>query len=267
MGDIRPQANVLVNTAHGPMIVNRNDYKMVDDNTGYGVGFQLFNTGEYDAQEISLAKYILHRRLRDYPGNVVAVDGGANIGVHTIEWAKMLGQSGQVLAIEAQESIFYMLAGNVALNNCFNVKLLNAAIGEEDGELEVPAPNYFAPGTFGSLEMRQHDGSEDIGQAMRATKMVAMIALDTLNMDRLDFLKLDVEGMEMEALQGAWKTINKCKPVMLIECIKVAQEKLRDELQSIGYDVYRFGGNFLAVHESDKMAGDVSVEDDNLRIG
>ena len=83
---MRPQANIVVNTAHGMMIVNRNDYRMIDETHGYGVGFQLLNTGEYDMQEINFVKFCLSQRLNDYGKGVVAIDCGANIGVHTIEW-------------------------------------------------------------------------------------------------------------------------------------------------------------------------------------
>jgi FkbM family methyltransferase len=50
----------------------------------------------------------------------VAIDCGANIGTHTIEWAKKMTGWGAVIGIEAQERIFYALAGNIAINNCFN---------------------------------------------------------------------------------------------------------------------------------------------------
>lgn len=263
----RPQAYTLVSTDHGSMIVNRNDFKMIDESHGYGVGFQLLNTGQYDMQEINLAKFILNRRLQNYGPGVVAIDCGANIGVHTIEWAKELFSKGMVISFEPQEGVYYALCGNIALNNCFNVTAYNSAVGAERGMIEIPKPNYFQPSTFGSMELRQSANSEDIGQKLEQMTQVEQVALDDLPLERCDFIKIDVEGMEFDVLTGANNLIEKCKPVMLIEFIKVDADRLKERLSSIGYSSYQIGGNFLAVHESDKMAAEVSMEDGNLRIG
>ena len=47
---------------------------------------------------------------------------GANIGVHTVEWARHMYGWGNVIAIEAQERLYYSLCGNISLNNCLNVR-------------------------------------------------------------------------------------------------------------------------------------------------
>ena len=62
---------------------------------------------------------------------------------------------GQVLAFEAQERIYYALAGNIAINNCFNARALHAAVTSEAGRMKIPAPDYLAPASFGSLELRK----------------------------------------------------------------------------------------------------------------
>jgi hypothetical protein len=49
---------------------------------------------------------------------------------------------GMVLAVEAQERVFYALAGNIALQNCFNARALWAALGDAPGELSIPEPDY-----------------------------------------------------------------------------------------------------------------------------
>jgi FkbM family methyltransferase len=108
--------------------------------------------------------------------------------------------SGSVIAIEAQERIFYSLAGNIAINNCFNASAIHAAVGAQDGVLDIPVPDYLKPSSFGSLELRQSGRSEFIGQALdpRKTQRIRMMAIDSLQLERLDFIKIDVEGMEME---------------------------------------------------------------------
>jgi len=265
---MRSQAYTLVSTNHGTMIVNRNDYRMIDETHGYGVGFQLLNTGEYDMQEVNLVKFILNQRLNDYGDGVVAIDCGANIGVHTIEWAKALHNKGSVVSFEAQEQVYYALCGNIAINNCFNVTAYNSAVGDRNCIIDIPKPNYFQPSTFGSMEIKQHEGSENIGQALDKMVKVEQVALDDLPIARLDFLKVDVEGMEFEVLAGADNIIEKHKPQMLIEVIKIDKDKMREKLHNMGYHVYVFGGNFFAVHKSDIMASKCSTDDNgNLRIG
>ena len=110
----------LLATGHGSMIVSRNDYHMVGDNLGVGVGWQLFSSNQFDADEVDTALALLRLRRTHFGDGVMALDCGANIGVHTIEWANQMTRWGRVFAIEAQERIYYALAGNIALNNCFN---------------------------------------------------------------------------------------------------------------------------------------------------
>jgi len=263
---MRPQAYTVVSTDHGSMIVNRFDYKMIDDQHGYGVGFQLLNTGQYDMTEVGLCKFLLQACLNDNGPGVVAIDCGANIGVHTIEWGKMLHNQGTVVAFEPQESVYYALCGNIAINNCFNVTAYNSAVGGKNDIIDIPKPNYFQPGTFGSMEIKQHAKSENIGQDLNAMAQVEQIMLDKLPVQRLDFIKIDVEGMEFDVLDGAKKMIEKHKPIMLIEIIKIDKEQMQNRLSSMGYEYYPFGGNFLAVHKSAKIASRISLEDGNLRI-
>ena len=257
----RKLAFVLASSNHGTMIVNRFDYRMVDSQRGYGVGFQILETAAFDPMEVKLALELLGFRRR-YGDGVVAIDCGANIGVHTIEWANTMTGWGSVLAIEAQERIYYALAGNIAINNCFNAVAVHGAVSSESGVLQIPNPNYFVPSSFGSLELRQRNGNEFIGQPIdyENTVNVRKLMLDEYNLPRVDFIKLDIEGMELEALQGASRTIDASRPIMLIEKIKADAGQLRRWLEARGYEVIEAGINILAVHTSDKTLADIKPE-------
>ncbi len=258
----RKLAFVLASSNHGTMIVNRFDYRMVDSQRGYGVGFQILETAAFDPMEVKLALELLGFRRRHYGDGVVAIDCGANIGVHTIEWANTMTGWGSVLAIEAQERIYYALAGNIAINNCFNAVAVHGAVSSESGVLQIPNPNYFVPSSFGSLELRQRNGNEFIGQPIdyENTVNVRKLMLDEYNLPRVDFIKLDIEGMELEALQGASRTIDASRPIMLIEKIKADAGQLRRWLEARGYEVIEAGINILAVHTSDKTLADIKPE-------
>ncbi|HYW58462.1 MAG TPA: FkbM family methyltransferase [Polaromonas sp.] len=251
----RPLPFVLVSSGHGTMIVNRNDYRMVDDKRGYGVGHQIFESSYFDPQEVQLALDMLSVRRQVHGDGVVAIDGGANSGVHTVEWAKHMHGWGQVIAVEAQERVFYALAGNLAINNCFNASAHYAALGAEEGSITVPKPDYSKPASFGSLELRQSARNEFIGQAIDYSaaggQPVKMITVDGLGLSRLDFFKLDIEGMELEGLAGALKSIAAYKPIMLIETIKTDAAALKRLLDGHGYKQVQVGINVLAIHLED----------------
>jgi FkbM family methyltransferase len=251
----RKLAFVLASSNHGAMIVNRLDYRMVGPDSGYGVGFQVLESAAFDPVEVELAVQLLETRRRFFGDGAVAIDCGANIGAHTIEWAIAMTGWGSVISIEAQERIYYALAGNIALNNCFNAIAMHGAVSSEPGIMKVPAPNYLTASSFGSLELRPSATTEFIGQAIDYSedKMVPIqrITLDSLQLDRVDLIKIDIEGMELEALEGARNLVEKCRPILLIEQIKTVRERLRAWLQERGYEVIDAGINLLAVHRTD----------------
>jgi hypothetical protein len=163
----RKIAFILASTDHGTLIVNRFDYHVVNATSGFGVGYFLLENSSYEQRESSVAMQLLALRRQHFGGGVLAVDCGANIGVLTVEWAKGMTGWGTVLAIEAQERIYYALGGNIAINNCFNAHAIHGAVGAENGVLRIPTPNYMAPASFGSLELRQSAANEFIGQEYR----------------------------------------------------------------------------------------------------
>jgi FkbM family methyltransferase len=253
----RKLAFVLAASEHGTMIVSRLDYRMSSPSLGVGVGYQVLEFGAFDADEVTMALTLLELRRNYFGDGVVAIDCGANVGVHTIEWAKRMTGWGQVLAIEAQERIYYALAGNIAINNCFNAVALNLAISNKPGVLMVPQPNYLVPASYGSLELRQSAKTEYIGQPVDYSegKLASLqaISIDALNLPRIDFIKLDIEGMEMEALDGAEESVARHRPVILVEAIKSDAAKISAWLTSRGYAIARAGINMLAVHKSDPI--------------
>lgn len=258
----RPVSWVLASTHHGCMLVNRQDYQLVGDG-GYGVGYQILNSSAHDQPEIDAALSLLSLRHRHFGDGVVALDCGANIGVHCIEWARHMHGWGEVIAIEAQERIFYALAGNIALNNCANARALWAAVGAHSGTIAVPVPDYAMPANFGGLELRERTQSEFIGQEisrdLSRCSETRLLTIDELDLSRLDFLKIDIEGMEMEALRGAAETLRRCRPQLIVERIKSDQQELHSCLEGLGYRCMVVGINLIAIHLDDPGLSQVQV--------
>jgi len=265
----RPAPFVLISSNHGTMIVNRNDYHIVDDRSGYGVGFDIMSASEFSPSEVGLILKLLQLRRAYFGEPVVAVDCGANIGVHTVEWARAMYGWGHVYAFEAQEKIYYALAGNIIINNCLNVTARCAAVGNSSGVIDIPEPNYLMPASFGSFELKQSENTEFIGQPVdysHPTQQVPCITLDSLSLERMDLIKIDVEGMEIEVLEGAAHSIERHRPALFIEVIKSDQERLNGFLAERGYRLFPAGMNVVALHEADASLEHVKLQDGRVML-
>ncbi len=256
-------AFILAQSRYGSLIVNRLDYNLAFNDQVYGVGAQILDTGAYDPDEVETLQSLLVL-LRKYRGDgVVALDCGANIGVHAINWAILMRGWGSVIAVEAQERIFYALAGNLTLHNAFNARAVWAAVSGEEGMIDIPEPDYQKPASFGSFELKERLGNENIGQPInyrRPRSRVRAMTIDASGLDRVDLIKLDIEGMELEALSGAAKTIEAQSPVLFIESIKIDKEQLSRVLQDLGYKIYAHGMSVLCVHADDPIVTHVRLE-------
>ena len=191
----RKIAFVLAASDHGTMILNRFDYRMFDEHHGFGVGLQILQGSAFEPQEVDMALSLLTLRRKYFGDGVVALDCGANIGVHTVEWAKRMTGWGEVIAIEAQERVFYALAGNIAINNCFNARAIHAAIASKVATMRIPTPDYLNPGSFGSLELRRSEQTEFIGQEVdysdTASVTIRTVAIDSFDLPRLSQSRAD----------------------------------------------------------------------------
>lgn len=188
------------------------------------VGKSLRLYGEYSQGEADIFEQIVK------PGHVV-VEAGANIGSHTIHLSQLAGDSGQVWAFEPQRLVFQLLAGNIALNSLTNVHCLQKCLGNGSQKtLLVPVLNVNTVNNWGGLELGNCTEGEP----------VEVITIDSLNLPNCHFFKIDVEGMELQVLQGAEKTIKKYQPTIYTEADR--QDKnpaLFTYLRSLGYRLYR----------------------------
>ena len=114
--------------------------------------------------------------------------------------------------------------------------------------------------SFGSLQLGEHKGNEFIGQAIDYQNTVASrkLMVDAYRLRRLDFIKLGIAAMELEALEGASQTIERCRPIMLIETIKTDGTQLRRWLEQPRYCVIDTGSNVVAIHAS--SLGDIAPQ-------
>lgn len=138
------------------------------------------------------------------PGSTV-LDIGAHIGTHTLAMARAVGAEGKVVAFEPQPKIFRELFLNMTVNHLTNILFYWAAVGDHEGEIELsPLVACNEAGT--SIQ----GGS---GQ------FVQLLTIDSLHLQDVSLMKIDVEGMEEQVLEGARETIFAQHPVIIIEIV------------------------------------------------
>ena len=157
------------------------------------------------------------RQLR--PG-MIAVDGGAALGIWTLMMARRVGPSGRIVAIEPSAQLFALLEENVRLNNLTNVSLYRMALGDRAGTANL----FHTDGTRGAFSLAAGDGSE-AAEPVEITTLDAVFAEQ--NLPRADLLKLDLEGAEGLALRAAATLLaHEPPPIIVYEQHSGAQAEL-----------------------------------------
>ena len=166
------------------------------------------------------------------PPGGVALDIGANVGLHPLRIAYRLGSDGRLFAFEPTDFSYRKLRRNVALNPHLNIQPIQIALSNENAkDIEI----HFR------TSWRTDGGRADV-----ASTRVDFLTLDDWasqnELDRLDLIKIDVDGYEGLVIEGGLATISKFKPVFLIEAFEGQFEQDRPEafllLESLGYSLY-----------------------------
>jgi len=131
--------------------------------------------------------------------------------------------------------LYNALCGTVALNDLENVSVFNQCLGRERGFLEVPAQDYSKTSDFGTLSLSE----QPITTSKPKLSAVPIERIDDLGLVRLDFLKIDVEGMEIDVLMGGSKTIDQYRPWCWIEYWRCDKKELMSFFAKRNYMIYR----------------------------
>jgi FkbM family methyltransferase len=144
------------------------------------------------------------------PGDC-CIDVGANIGVHTIRLAKLVGNRGKVIAIEPDEELAHRARLNILLNELSNVRVINAAASDKpDGEMLLYRPDA-------------HDTNRARASLVRhsyltgAGATVPVVTIDEICSGPVTLIKIDVEGHEAAVVRGAAATIGRYSPSIIFE--------------------------------------------------
>jgi len=167
----------------------------------------------------------------------VAIDVGAGIGHYTYLFSKLVGEDGHVIAYEPDPYMFKLLTANIKINQLQNVHAVMAAVGDSTGKV----PFYI--GSVGASSLLPMRG-------VRSIVEVDIQTLDSFDLPRLDWLKIDTEGTESSVLRGARRTIARCNPQLLVEFIPEIGpvHEILAELE--GWDIKGLDSNILCYRKT-----------------
>jgi len=225
---VQKTSNWLAKKLHPDYIIHNGNKFFLDENDSIH-----YSLGETIQLPEHISKIITNACAE---GNTI-VDVGANIGWHTLEYARLVGSSGKVFAFEPVVENFNLLQKNIHTNNYQNISCTQKAISNQIKQVTIELSTRI--GDHRIIEEKSSD---------RPTIKVDAITLDSFfkNENKIDFLKIDAEGYDFFVLQGAEQIIQKNPQLVifiefnpyLLNLNNVEPKKLVEFLINLGFTLY-----------------------------
>jgi FkbM family methyltransferase len=220
------------------MITTAEGWSVLEDDTGYGELVRRRRRIDCD-----LADMPSHEFIRPYiNAGASVIDVGAHIGSFTIPMCEWVGSLGHVFAFEPLPELFECLRCNVIKSGYKNAWLYEKALGDQNGKVPFlrNRENYGACSMVGNVIGHSEPKFETIE--------VQCERLDQIQyLPRVHFIKIDVEGAELDVLRGAQELITTDRPVLFIETNqyafqnrRIALADLLAQLSELGYSRIEF---------------------------
>ncbi len=184
------------------------------------------------------------------PRDGIFFDVGANIGVYSL-FASRIMSEGRVYAFEPIKRIQTQLAKSIKENNIKNISLEPFALSDRSGTYAIS----LVQENIGASSLQDVSLMRDV----QSTEVIATEMMDVFlnKIDRLDVIKMDIEGNEFEALRGGEHIVRKFKPIMIIEFSPHLYEKdyqgksleLFYFIKSLGYDIGVIENQLIDIEE------------------
>ena len=165
----------------------------------------------------------------------IAIDIGANLGYYTRPMADIVGAEGRVYAVEPVPVIFSVLERNVRGRG--NVSLMNYALGEENTTIEMANDSVAEAGYFGTGRNFVSEGKLS-GRAIRFSAQMRRGSELFGALERVDFIKCDIEGYERVVIPELRPIIERHHPTVLIETDGQTREQIIEIFSAMGYKAY-----------------------------
>lgn len=230
-----------------------NNYTLIAENKNLRNGYSIFKkVNEADSYyfENEEKEQLLVRNF--VKSGMTVFDVGSNIGDYSVLFSKIVGKKGKVYAFEATETTYNQLQQRLKQEKCRNVSAFHHAVYSENKQIEFNEfpQDYSVWNSIGTPKMLNPDGGGEYVPIVK-TELVEAISLDTFceehNIQKIDYLKVDVEGAESDVLQGATQLL-KNKAVEFIQ-FEISQKMLEglnrnasttfEILKNNGYECHR----------------------------
>lgn len=190
----------------------------------------IINTGIFEEKSTEAVKLCVK------PGNIV-FDIGANIGYYSVLMSKLIEPAGKVFCFEPTMHYRQVLKQNIDANNATNCEIIPYGLSETNSSSKI---------SIGECSATMHwveESSPVNTETIRVYKLDEII--DTLNISQIDFIKMDIDGHEPAFFKGAYKTLAKFNPIILLEVSHinyldygVTAWDFYDQLIEMGYKIY-----------------------------
>lgn len=148
----------------------------------------------------------------------IVIDVGAHIGPYTLIASKRVGLNGKVIAIEADPDNFNILNRNIRLNKLTNVIPLNYAVYSKEGKIKLYLPNSHEHSSYTKYNTVMSDRA--VGETkfveVKANTLDYLLLSNDIKHEDINWIKIDVEGAELEVLKGATNVLSKSKHISLL---------------------------------------------------
>jgi FkbM family methyltransferase len=216
--------------------------------------FMDYALGVYEYWKTTLFRQLMRK-------NMIALDIGSCDGNYSILMAKLMHDTGRILAFEPDADNCRLLEDNIRVNNFKSIEVRQFALSDREG-----TATFYPGGGLGSLVSGSPWSAQFQHEPIAVQVRKLDDVLDELNIRHVDIIEIDVEGSEISVLRGAERTLrNNC--VHLLMDVDVQSNAERMELyrllDSFGYEIYRIGKQLTRI----KSADDLLLSPTNLMAG
>ena len=178
-------------------------------------------------------KLLNHYKTMIKRGDTV-LDIGSYLGTHALAFSQLVGNSGVVHCFEPQTDIFKLLKKTITENKIKNIKLYQKAVYNNDGSVEFSNTNN-GKASISHIRPRLNNPVKI---------MTPAIKIDTLKLNKCDFVKIDVEKCEWVVLDGGEETIKEFRPIIFLETFKTPSNRLKltKWCEKMDYNFMNVGG-------------------------
>jgi len=171
---------------------------------------------------------LIEQHLED--GSVL-IDVGAHIGSMTLRASNRVGLSGVIVAVEPNPVTAIRLRRNIAASGSANVRVRQVACGRMRDSLDLYAgpPENSGATSLSRLFAMQHSSD---GETVYRVEVVPLDEIvESLGLERVDVIKIDTEGAEVEVLRGATRTLEQLRPAIVLETVDDHLKTMGDSLE------------------------------------